>query len=399
MVFLILLCNSSCKKESAIVNSPIRFNLVDMKHRLIEPEKAGILVQDNKLTIFCSETPFEWALTAKFNYDLNSQLFTTNNIQSIDSSIILSITPSQSGKHIAVMKNYRYDTIDASGNKLFRLKIGFIDDNGNVQKQASISGYPNDHTNICRLSNGNYCASFIYYNSIKSWSDLYIWDAELNLIKKQSVDEGLRYNNINEVACYENKIVALFRSVYQNDSLVVNEYNFAGDKLKTNVITIPIGGYFQLLPAKSGYKVFGYFSNTANYEKFILASFDASGNLQSKKFLTNSDFSSSNEIINFKFALSYDMSNIIFHNNKYYFTLLVYDKSGNLSKTKNKFVRFNDDFEIEKLQTVETAFFNDQTYRYLVLFGEQFIAINATNWSGLNGLSFIKIDADGNIVY
>ena len=93
------------------------------------------------------------------------------------------------------------------------------------------------------------------------------------------------------------------------------------------------------------------------------------------------------------------MSNIIFHNNKYYFTLLVYDKSGNLSKTKNKFVRFNDDFEIEKLQTVETAFFNDQTYRYLVLFGEQFIAINATNWSGLNGLSFIKIDADGNIVY
>ncbi len=398
----------SCNKVKNPASSGIFIYGSDKMPWILRTNTSGMKVENGNINFFYTSDVTGTAARSQIDFNPSTKAISNNLVFNSDSAhFIIELFSVSPQMYIARTKNLTIDTI-LFGELFHPEKLELIDINGKVYKEFNVDvysyGFPS-FSGVLPLANGNIIACFgyrsLYYQSVR----MYCLDKNLTLLWSRDVYSGKRSSRFIDFLGLDNSFYLLSKQEFGVDMVKTYEFDFNGvaidstEDLMNGLIPL------RILPASNGFKVLGSYYDATKQNSFAIASYDKGCNLLSLKYLEKEKFAANNEDIifdNLTFEynpLDYAISNIIYHQNKYYFTILVTDNSGNTGNRKNKFVRLSESFELEKITSIETGELNITSYRYLIQSGgNRFISIGSGKWNKLAGISFIETDLDGKII-
>lgn len=389
-IFTLIYC--SCNKENAVPYIGVYFFPIGKINSLLEYKYSGITNDESQISFFRNYEPYEQfpnniLMFDKTKQEVIIQDFPNSNINREIYGVV-NIKPNE------YLVGFVSDTsiINVGSSQYSREMLGLIDKTGIIRKTFRTHSFSYSGLDGLKLlADGKFLAW--YYSNNRT--DIYCLDKDLNLIWEKeielgtgaAVDDAFEKNNAIYLELHAVYTAAKYFKVIKLDQF--------GNQLAEYKSTPDRSGIFHIIPATVGFKVIGAIYNAAVGDNLMIASFDENCNLISTKLLANHDFENENDIVRLN-SIYYGLSNIIHLNNKYYFTLVAQNKSA--VNRINKFIRVSEDFEIEKNVVIENSAVSFTSYRYLALCGEHFVTIGSTNWNGMDGISFIETDRDGNII-
>lgn len=404
-IILLSLCLSLsfCKKEDhpptqkGILFYPTKFILNSF-------ELSGLTVDNSSLHFtYGSSISGLFNAAGRLNYNADNPSVTKTDINYSDTAkIIRGLTPIDQNKFVAYHVNSTNYFIDSVSKKwIYYLTILMLDENLNTLKEKRLSEgtvqygksmVEIDAANIHfrRLSNGN----FILCSAEGGlWSKNYLmcFDMDLNIKWKviiENVGKPEEDYMIKDVLVKNDGIYLLQNKINLNgtfDHYRIKKYDNEGNFVSVSDKSIQGQEGNCFLETKDGYIVTGYSFNAATQRTTFFSEFNLNNSLLSTHFLGPVNYISFYPV---KYNSPVISSNILQCNNSYYFMTL-----------ECNLVKVNSSFEIEWVRTIDKFVVSAPTFdRYLVNIGDKIICVGQNNWSGVDGITFIKMDFNGNLV-
>lgn len=393
LVFLGMIHNS-CKKESNLPG--IKFFPLDNLIILNESQFSGVNLENNQISFYANTiTDFSY-IDTKFSYQIKSQDFSKKEVFRKDpKNNIEKILSVEAGIILAFSTDSTQDTL-INGLHFLSQKIVNMNKDGKVTNSYTFDSFGNYIEGIITLTNGNIILQIANNNSGSIGYSFYCFNNQLQLQWLKEI--GFPGDGIFDIMKGNNSFYVLFSNNgggVQNFS--VHQYDLYGNLMNSFYNTIPTRSFLKLVPSKNGFLVMGYSFNAASSYRVLIASFDVTCNHLQTKYLDESVFTNQNENIYWS-LYNYITSNVIYDNGQYYFVIGVLENNGTNSFNRNKFIRMNEDFEVEIINTIEQSTFNEFSHKYLVLNENNFVLVNSASWNMVPGISFTTINKDGKIL-
>lgn len=402
----ILILVSSCKKESAKLEHPgILF---------YPTEDSYFKYSISGLNINNSVVSFNYGLTissinkfyGQISYDAKNQTVIKREIEYEDTAkIITGLISLKNGNYFGYYIDPTKHYIDSiSLDWVYEMTVLLLDNKFNTinEKRLTVGSiWPDknrynrqDGTNnlIKALDNGDLIISTA---TAYLWSRNYLlcFDQNLNTkwkIKIENTNSAVDDYYLKDILVADNTIYLLQNKINNDgtyDYYRIKKYDFEGKLISTSANSVTGFEGKSLLATQNGYLVIGTAFNALTDYKTFFGSYYNNHNIISKKLLSSA--SNSSTIIDNKIYNSPDInSNIIECNNAYYF-----------ATTDSRLVKVNKSFQTEWVKQINVPFTNYYLREgILANVDDKIIYIHKRALNNLSGITFTKMDYEGNIV-
>lgn len=405
--FLLLVCIcisfSYCKKEvkplnhDGIVFYPTKFFMNSFS-------LSGIKFNSSTIEFAYGIKPEYFTAVGRINYNIADQAV---NITEIDyggtDKLIRGLIPLGEDKFAA----YHFDEgkykIDSTyGNWVYYITVLILDKNLNVLNEKKLPvgaiGFRNPFSRSPRstnihlkaLNNGNVIMS-IAEGIFWSQNTLICFDQDLNFKWEVNVENTTNASNdyaVKDILVKNDGIYLLQNKINLDgtyDQYRIKKYDYNGNLVYTSKNSLQGQEGVNLLQSDNGVMVVGTAFNAATQKTTFFSECDLNMNQLSTNFIGGVNYVKFYPV---KYNSAVVSSNVLQCNNAYYFMTLEY-----------QLVKLNKSFEIEWVKTIDKfSVSNNTNDRYLVNVGDNIVCIGQNNWNGADGITFLKMDFEGNIV-
>ena len=387
-----------CKKESkpiehdGILYYPTATDLNIFKH-------SGLSINGTKISFangLISNNGSGYFYTGGiYEYNIIDQTIVDNLIDYDDTAkLINGLININPNRYLGFNLNLQKKTI-ANGDTTLEATVILLDKNFKTLKAKILPIGPSTSTEIHlkSLTNGDFiiCAPT---GKFYSKNYLFCLDENLNIKWTVKVENASIYSDdyfIKDVLVKDNAIYLLQNKISssliygKSDYYRVKKYDFSGNNINTSVNSAKDFKGNYLIPFENGYAVVGENYNAFTDYTTFFANYDMNNAIVTTKILDKIKYSKFYPI---KYNSPVVSSNIIECNKAFYFMTLEY-----------QMVKLNSSLKIEWTKSIDNFSAKNLTNeRYLVNIGNNIVCIGKNNWRGVNGITFIKTDLDGNIV-
>lgn len=404
VIIIILICNWGCKKEPLVGEQP-GLVFYPSKFELNNYRVSGIALNNAEVSFANSVSLYNilkvnggkdyYSTNGFYKYNLITNNVTSKNIDYGDTAKLISGLINVNPNLYIGFNSSKTKYTTVNGLIIYALTILKLDGDGNTLKELTIpEGTIHEYGNHLKvLGNGNIILTTAT-GSYFSKNYMICFDEDLNIKWKVNIENSMNFSDdyfIQDILIKNNAIYLLQKKIsnknsyFSFDNFRVKKYDFTGNFV--NASSNSVNGYEgnAIIPSDNGYLVVGAAYNSAIDYKTFISGFDLDNNLTGTKFLGPVNYKDSYNITYNSPVVS---SNIIQSNNSYYFMTLEY-----------QLVKLNKSFDIEWVKTIDKFSPGYPTNdRYLINIGDKLVCIGRNNWSGLDGITFIKTDLDGKVV-
>lgn len=272
-----------------------------------------------------------------------------------------------------------------NGRQIYPDKLVLLDKDLNILKQKFVGDTSIGTSHFTVLGDGKYLI-IQYPLNLLSYV-MVCFNDNLDILWRTSIP----CQTIERV-CYANNSVYVLEPIFNQDRYyLLYQYGMDGKYIGTKASATGNFGP-KMVKTDIGLNVFSLYNTPDKRSLLGISVYNKNMDLLQTKLLNTSSFSFSDAIT---FTISSPILNI---GNNFYFTVGV-DNYSSLTQTilETKLVKVNSKLEIEWAKTLDE---NRKTYDvgYLESNGTRIVNIGKSIWNGIEGLSFIQTDMDGNIV-
>lgn len=303
----------------------------------------------------------------------------------VDTNYIFGLVGIESDNFLGIssdtIKKFTYN-----GKQYYPDKLVILDKDLKILKQKFIGDTSSGTSHFTILGDGKY--SIMQYDPVTLYSYVLVcFNDNLDILWRTSIP----CQTIEKV-CYSNNSVYVLEPIFSQDRYyLLYQYGMDGKLIGTKASATGNFGP-KMVKTDIGLNVFSLYNTPDKRSLLGISVYNNNMDLLQTKLLNTSSFSFSDAIT---FTISSPILNI---GNNFYFTVGV-DNYSSLTQTilETKLVKVNSKLEIEWAKTIDE---NRKTYDvgYLESNGTRIVNIGKSIWNGLEGLSFIQTDMDGNIV-
>jgi len=246
------------------------------------------------------------------------------------------------------------------------------------------------------LNNGDF---ILQYQSVKfKGFGLVCFDKDLGFKWQKRIQPGVSdsYDPI-DISVSDKFIHVLSR--FKDGNFVVSSLDLHGNLIGNTLPSNSTVSAEKICATEDGFYVFGYFLRADKRQSIFVQHFDLASNVMDSKVLETEGFSYGDVFF------FYFVSDILHTNNAFYFTVNVNNLTTlNEKVTQVKLVKFQSNLTIEWVKMLDSKRKVDSKgflagSDYLLTDGQNLVNVGVSILNGLQGLSILKTDLDGKIVF
>ena len=323
-----------------------------------------------------------------FNFDILHNLTEKKlQINTPGSFVLQSILKTSSGQYLGAC-------IDKSKTQLEYVVVLF-DKNLNPIRDLIIKDSLLSIGIFKSLKNGDY---ILQYTSVKfKGFGLVCFDKDLGFKWQKRIQPGFTASfTPSDISITDNNIHVL--SKFNDGNYFVSTIDLQGNITGS---TLPSSGNIsaeKICGTPNGFFTFGYFLRADKRQSIFIHRYDITSKLIESKILETDGFSYGDVYF------FYFVSDVLLLNNAFYFTVNVNNLTTlNEKVTQVKLVKLHSDLNIEWVKMLDSKRKVDSKgflagSDYLLTEGQNLVNVGVSIWNGLQGLSIIKSDLEGNII-
>ena len=382
-IFFLNLCLSSCQKEE-INSKHTGITIYPTETSAFPLDEMMILsLRDHKIT-FGYWNHDSSKLKSIISFDVIQKKLTGYNVFDSDTCHIYGSKETGINEFVGVASDYTKPSVvlPPYSFSFFSTKLVLFDNKLNILKQNVL------RDTLIRLikfiSVGD--LFFIFYSIPDGTDYMLCYDKNLDIKWTKSITNI----NPNEIF-FTNQFMYIFEIEF--DRYLLKQHDLNGNLIKSVFKLFPSSLFYpKMVRTEDDLIIFSLYNTPNERMKFSIKRYDLEMNLIETKLLSTKSFSYTDAII---FKIN---SNIIRSANNYYFTIAVDEFTYvNFTTTKTKLVKINSKLEIEWVKTID-EYRKYEDRGHLVLDDNTIINIGKGLWNGMEGISVVSTDLDGNIL-